>query len=209
MRILILAFLFISAIPSVIAQKANFNSTFVLQDGIYVSYKEILNNAPSFPNGIINVDDKKANIILSELNYSVAGNESALIKYPASQLFAMVRDGKLFIYYQKKLIPVYLKGTLCRFIYTREVSIGSTTNNSRSSEFKSDICVIDIQTGDIYMLTKENLAKSIRRDASLYATYQKTKPGKKNKNLFTYITDFNAKNPTSIPVTEHPSIVEE
>ena len=209
MRILVLAFLCISVISTTIAQTAEFNNTFKLQDGIYTSCRELLTNNPAFPNCILKTNNNQQDVNMYALKYSTIGNENVEKEYH-STLFATVLNGKLSIHYQKKLIPVYLKGTLCRFIHTRFVSTGSSSNNTQGSQtLKSDICVLDIQTGEIYKLTKDNLGRSIKRDASLYATYTKIKPGKKNKNLFKYITDFNTKNPTNIPVKEQATISEE
>jgi hypothetical protein len=180
MRILILSFLFICATFSTIAQTAEFNNTFKLQDGIYTSYVELITNNPTFPNCILITNNNQQDVNIYTLKYSKI--DESYEKDYNSTLFATVLNGKLSIYYQKKLIPVYLKGTLCRFIYTRFVSTGSSSNNTQNSELlKSDICLLDIQTGEIYKLTKENLGRSIKRDASLYATYTKIKPGKKNK----------------------------
>lgn len=208
MRILILSFLFICATFSTIAQTAEFNNTFKLQDGIYTSYVELITNNPTFPNCILITNNNQQDVNIYTLKYSKI--DESYEKDYNSTLFATVLNGKLSIYYQKKLIPVYLKGTLCRFIYTRFVSTGSSSNNTQNSELlKSDICLLDIQTGEIYKLTKENLGRSIKRDASLYATYTKIKPGKKNKNLFKYISDFNTRNPTNVAVKEQPFITEE
>ncbi len=205
MRVSLFALL-ISVISSAAAQTSQFNNTFPLRDGIYVTYKELLNNAPSFPNCILLVNANKYEVNKDELSYCFKGMEDQVTPY-TSELFAIVEDGKFLIYYQKQLLPVFSKGTLCRFIYSRETTL--SYKNQYQAEFKSDMCVLDIQTGEIYKLNKDNLGRSMKRDASLYATYLNTKPGRKNKNLFKYITDFNTKNPTYIAAREQNMVIEE
>ena len=205
MRIFVFALL-ISMLSSAAAQTAQFNNTFPLRDGIYVTHNELLNNAPSFPNCTLLVNVNTYEINKEELSYCYKGMEDQVMPY-TSELFAIVQNGKFFIYYENQLLPVFSKGTLCRFIHKRLVR--TTSNNSAESEIKCDICILDIQTGEIYKLKKETLGKSIKRDASLYATYSNTKPGRKNKNLFRYISDFNTKNPTNIPIKEETTIAEE
>jgi len=69
--------------------------------------------------------------------------------------------------------------------------------------------VLDIETGEINKLSKDDLSKSIARDSVLYKNFIKVKPGKKDKNLFEFIAEFNTRNPKYLPVIEAAFVTEE
>ena len=201
-------------------QVAKFDNTFKLKGGIYTSKEELLSNDPAFPNCLLLVNPNKDAIYIDELDYCFIGQEDHAMKLNATVL-ATVLNGKLSVYYQKQLITIYLKGTLCTFTYTKVktthnpvnsmpmsagVSVSMTTSNTR---VKSYTCFLDIQNGTILKLSKENLGLSIIRDSVLYKTLLETKPGRKNKNLFKYISDFNTRNPSFPPIRDENLIEEE
>ncbi|HSY60910.1 MAG TPA: hypothetical protein VK796_03490 [Cytophaga sp.] len=206
---------------------AKFDNAFALRDGIYTSYQELLNNTPGFPDCILQstsyIENDPDKIKTTRLNYYKAGDENNVLKY-TSPLFATVLKGKLNVYYQKELTPVYSKGTVCTFIYTKD-PVTYNKNNINTAPFYSSsqgqlyanphrgyqsfVCMLDIQTGEVKKLTKENLGLTIARDSVLYQQFLKIKPGRKNKNLFKYIAEFNSRNVTFLPTRIDMSTTEE
>jgi len=213
MRITIVLFLTFFATAAIAqTQEKKFNNQFVLKDGIYTSYEELLMNAPLYPSCVLQVAKNGFNE--PNLKYYIAGNENNLLKF-TSPVFATVLKGKLMIYYKNELFTTYSKGTLCTFIYKYiRTSPGvynaeTKTRSSSTSEFKYQVCLLDIKTGTITKLNKKNLGSSIMRDPTLYQSYLKVKPGKNNKNLIKYISDFNDRNPTLMPTPEEAVIIKE
>jgi hypothetical protein len=202
-------------VHTVIAQNpvAKFDNAFALRrDGIYTSYQELLNNSPAFPDCILQstsyIENDPDKIKTNRLNYYKAGDENTILKY-TSTLFATVLKGKLNVYYQKELTPVYSKGTICTFIFIKDPIHYHTQSNGINNTngiqpalhrgYKSFVCMLDIETGEVKKLTKENLGLTIVRDSVLYQQFLKIKPGRKNKNLFKYIAEFNSRNATYLP----------
>lgn len=208
---------------------AKFDNSFKLKDGIYTSYVELLMNNPAFPDCIIIIHADKNVVNTDALSYCSIGNEGNAMPFN-STLYATVLNGKLTVYYDKSLVSVYSKGTLCTFIYTTDSYKNQRYNSNfyqpafgpppapgdarqkstlKRSNFKSNVFVLDIETGEIYKLTKYNISKSIARDSILYEKFIKVKPGKKNKNLFKFIAEFNTRNPTYLPVKDTAIVSEE
>lgn len=200
---------------------AKFDNTFKLTNGIYTSKAELLTNNPAYPNCLLKINSSRQDVYLSDLKYYAADNESEEKSY-TSPLYATVVDGKLSIFYDETLFPIYSKGTLCTFILKKEPgnSYGpgytmpepgkkpESMINMRS-KYKYIMYVWDAQTGTITILNKENLGVSIKRDSTLYKDYVNVNPGKDDKNLLKFIFDFNARNPLFLPVRKDVLIEEE
>lgn len=200
---------------------AKLDNTFKLIDGIYTSFNELLTNDPAFPNCILKVNSSREDVNIGDLKYYMPGNESDEIIY-TSPLYSTVINGKLSIYYDQTLFPIYSKATVCTFILTKQpgnsygpgYSLPEPGKKPESmvnmrSKYKYIMYFIDIQTGEIAILNKENLGVTIKRDSTLYKNYIDVTPGKDNKNLLKYIFDFNARNPTFLPVRETVIIEEQ
>ncbi|WP_157446934.1 hypothetical protein [Cytophaga aurantiaca] len=233
---ILFSFFITAAQAQTVLQVAKFDNTFKLNDGIYTSYEQLLNNAPLFPDCMINLSgdkwDDPDNVNPKKLTYSAIGNDSVAMEF-TFPLFATVLKGKLNIFFQKELSAVYSRGTISTFIFVRDPhsqnknlsglpSSGFTfptypaynTNSEQSrknlkSPYKSFICILDIQTGQVTKLTKEDLGLIIKRDSVLCQRYEKIKPGKRNKNLLTFIAEFNQRNPTLIPINNETLVIEE
>jgi hypothetical protein len=215
-----LTFFIIAATAQTQLQVAKFDNAFKLKDGIYTSSNELFTNDPALPNCLLITNPNKNVIHIDELNYCLIGQEDNPIKFNGN-LIATVLNGKLSVYYQKQLITIYSKGTLCFFTFTKVKTTQNPVNHTplttgtrvslstSNTRIKSYACFFDIQNGTIQKLDKENLGLSIMRDSVLYKAFLKTKPGRKNKNLFKYISDFNSRNPSFLPIREKNLLVEE
>lgn len=207
-----LIFFIIAANAQTQLQVAKFDNTFKLKDGIYTSYTELLNNAPAFPDCILDVNPNDDKIYISSLKYYIIGHKDDLMQYN-SNLLATVLNGRLSIYMDNRLTTVYSKGALCSFAFTKTITrdynnLQNGTGGS-STTVKSYIYFLDLQNGTISKLSKDNLGMSIKRDPDLYQMFLKTKPGKRNKNLYKYIAEFNTRNPLLLPIREKTEIIEE
>ena len=117
MRILLLVFSICFSISLIAQTKLPvqfFDNQLKLKNGIYTSHEELLNNAPSYPDCVLKVSAYRGDMFIPELTYYTIGHEDAVLRFNAP-VFAFVAEGKLSVYYQKRMMSIYSKGTLCTF----------------------------------------------------------------------------------------------
>ena len=191
---------------SAVLDSTVFDNTFSFQNGIYTSAVELRYNSPSYPDctfELNNLTDK----LPTNLYYINSQN----IKHQfEDNIFAMVREGILYIFHHNYFSPVFQRGSLCTFIlkevhtstyYPSGSSVGTTGTTMHTgapvttSHTTTTIYFMDFRSGIIEKVKKENLDPIIKRDAVLYERFKKIKGDPKNKKSYPYISQYNARNP--------------
>lgn len=200
---------------SCLAQTAVLDSTafdvnFKLSNGIYTSLLELQYSAPKYPDCELDLENQRSTLSFSSLYYITA---KKVRKPYDDQLFATVVDGRLFIFHHNHLNPIFLRGAICTFIlkeYIATTYYPSGSGNpypygSSSSSYPStqhvevtNIYFFDFKTGIIETVEKERLDFVIQRDSVLYKTFSKIYTDPNNKKTYSYISQYNLRNPVYI-----------
>ncbi|MGN6645989.1 MAG: hypothetical protein ACTHJT_05615, partial [Cytophaga sp.] len=177
------------------------------KNGIYTSAIELRYNSPKYPDCSLELNSLTDKVPTTNLYY--VSSQDIKHKFE-DNIFAMVREGILYIFYHNYFSPVFQRGSICTFIlkevqtttyYPSGSSVGTagTTMHSgvpvTTSHTTMNIYFMDFQSGIIEKVKKENLDPIIKRDAVLYERFKKIKGDPKNKKSYPYISQYNARNP--------------
>ena len=184
MRSGVFIFLFVISIPSLSQSTEDiFNNKFILRNGIYASYKEILENSPKYPDCSLKVD-----YTFFDTTYYNYIDEHSNIREYNDTLFAVVNNGILYIRHNARLIVVFIKGA---------ISIFNTGSNPIALS-DDNFFIVDLMNGSIKRLNIKNLEEIIMRDNGLYDEYSRLTKSEKRKLLYPYILRYNERNPIVI-----------
>jgi hypothetical protein len=166
-----------------------FNSEYRFKDGVYAQYTEVLRNAPKYSRFDIEV---KPDVFFGRLKfYHVSGSSKK--ELVADSVFAYVDQGILRVKYKGQFHKLILKGPISTFYIetTNTYSSGYTTTNTK-------LYFIDLLTGNIDLLTPDNIDPVIERDRKLYMEFSNLSRSKKRKTLYSYVIKYNQSNPVYI-----------
>jgi hypothetical protein len=152
-----------------------FNNQVTLNDGIYISYEEILNDSPKYP------------------NYNLGAQENSFDTIEET-LFAYVHNGALYILYKNNFFKIIIRGTIS--VFYNEMKYSYYPYGFTYSEDK--IFFVDFMNGNIKTLNLKNIEGIIMRDKVLYDEFLKLSNSKKRKSLLPYILKYNNRNPVYI-----------
>jgi hypothetical protein len=168
------------------SDSAVFDRDFRFRTGIYTSYREVLENAPKYPDCSpeIKVDPWFGRV---SLNYY----DRQHMKNPLpGDIFACAHSGEIYIWYAGRFNRLIMKGAISAFY--DELVIDYMTGYSESY-YKTYF--VDLETGNIERMYPENVDGVIQRDSLLFAEYSKLSYPKKRKILYSYILKYNSRNP--------------
>jgi hypothetical protein len=184
-----------------------FDGRFVLTDGIYTSYEELINNAPRFVGAELEFEKNSKSIDWNNVYYFTKSKTRLKYEYA---LFATVVNGHLAIYYSSQMNSVFVRGALCTFIVQELVThtYNSPSNPSgmgggvpvTTTTVEVNIYFLDLKTGIIAKVEKENLDPIIQRDSTLYSTFKKIKSDSNHKKSYPYVSQYNDRNKFYIKV---------
>ena len=189
-----------------------FDNKTVFKNGIYSTLEELKYNSPRYPDSELELEKNQDRIYLNTLYYRNSRNTR--LKFESS-LYATVVEGRLSIFYDNQLNPVFLKGAISTFILNEIVTTttympqnnmgygypgyGSTVPVTTSS-VEVNIYCLDFATGFISKVNKENLEPIIMRDPVLYSSFKKIRSDANNKKSYPFISQYNTRNPMYIYV---------
>lgn len=197
-----------------------FNNNFKLAKGIYTSLLELQYNAPKYPDCEIDLENQNSRISFSNLYYI----NSAQIRNPYTDaLFAYVVEGNLFIFHHNYLSPIFLRGAICTFILKERITTtnysltpsdtyGNSqygTGSSTSSSVETNVYFFDFKTGITERVNIESLDPVIKRDSVLYHTFTKIITDPRDKKAYSFVSQFNARNPVYILIFKEPDLSDE
>jgi len=187
-----------------------FDNNFKFSDGIYTSLFELQYNAPKYPDCALDLENQRNKISFLTLYYYTP---KQIRKPYQDAIFATVVAGKLFLFHHNYLSPIFLRGAICTFILKEYISTThypSNSSNPYGSTYGSgpttqnvevtNIYFFDFKTGIIETVEKEKLDFVIQRDSLLYSTYKKIYTDPNNKKSYSYIAQFNTRNPVYLYV---------
>ncbi len=187
------------------------NGNFRFKDGIFLDFKQVINNSPiprsdiitNIPKWDINFYEKLFKNNAIELIYQ--GHD---MKISINDIWGYSDDGILYIHWKDDFAKIANKGALSYFAATEQTinyndpytsmfyddpftPYDATTRTSR--ELREYI--IDFKTGKIYPFTKESLLNLFKQyDTQLYVEYKKLRSRKQKKLKFVYLLKFNRRN---------------
>lgn len=206
-----------------------FDNKTIFNNGIYTSLEELKYNTPRFPDGELELEKNQKKVNLTDLYYFNKNNTR--LKFEAN-LYAIVVDGHISLFYDNQLNSIFLKGAISTFILNEIVTTttyqqqsnmgygypgvygipgsGMPTQNVpvTTSHKEVNIYYLDFLTGMIAKVNKENLEPIIMRDPVLHTSFKKIKGDSKNKKSYPFISQYNERNKTYIKTVSNAVISE-
>ena len=188
-----------------------FDGRLILTDGIYATFEELVNNTPRFVSAKLEFEKNNKSIDLNNLYYFT--KSGTRLKY-INPLFATVVHGHLAIYHSSQMNSVFVRAALSTFIVQEVVT--QTYNSSSdpsgmgggnpvtTTTVEMNIYFLDLKTGNILRVEKENLDPIIQRDSTLYSSFKKIKSDTNHKKSYPYISQYNDRNKFYIKVIVKP-----
>lgn len=203
-----------------ILDSAIFSNNFKLAKGIYTSLLELQYNSPKYLNCELDLENQTSKIYFSKLYYI---NSSQIRNPYTDAIFAYVVEGNLFIFHHDHLSPIFLRGAISTFILKERITTtnypstpsstyGSPqygTSPTTSSSIETNIYFFDFKTGIKERVNIENLDTVIKRDSLLYHTFKTIKTDARDKKAYSYVSQYNARNPVYILFFKEPDLSNE
>jgi hypothetical protein len=143
-----------------------FDNNVVLKNGIYTSCYEIRTNSPQYTDCELEMENIRKKIHIDYLFFINSNNTR--LKFE-SNLFAIVSNGRIYLFCINQLNPVFLKAAISTFM-VKDVVYSPTSNygsNYDNYKIKTTMYFLDYETGVIDKITKENLTPIITRDTKI------------------------------------------
>jgi hypothetical protein len=166
-------------------EPVGFNNNVELKEGIYTSYREVLRNAPAFPDCMPHVEK----MLLDTAYYNYIDADSVVHEYYGN-MFAFVQNGSFYIGIGNGFYKVGIKGAVTVFYKVKNYYIYQA--NYTLSEDK--IYIVDFLTGSVKKLNPDNLERILLHDELLYIEFNALSPAKKRKSMLPYILKYNQRN---------------
>lgn len=196
---------------------------FLFNDGIFLSFEQVRNNAPIPKSRIItevDYDDKDYFLkVLESKNiyfYDFFGNRQQV---KSSDIWGFSRNGLLYILVDEEYFRITIVGRICHFVanvttyenryydpyynnpyyydsyYRYGGSYPSTYGTSEMRQY-----LLDFDTGEVHDYETGNLEVLLMKDPELHDEYSQLSKKKRNQLKFLYLRKFNERNPLYIPV---------
>ncbi len=166
-----------------------FDNKIKLQEGVYTSLSEILENSPKYYN--------------DQFEYTVSfwTGQSAMFYFDESgnrqnfedTIVMIVEDGARYVNFKNHFCKLILTGAISTFYIesTYQYANGQNLVDTR-------LFFWDVQTGLINRLNRNTIDEVLKRDNYIYSTYSGISDSKKEKTLYSYILRYNSRNPILI-----------
>lgn len=191
MRFYIIASLFLGISPYLYAQVGPpiFDNQTILEDGIYTSLEEVLDNSPKYFCSQLNIEIDVWLGYQSILSTDTSGTKQDF----EDDIFLVVKDGFKYVFHKDRMQKLIEKGALSTFIAR---TIYMYDNNYQ--EMNVEMYFWDLLTGRTYTLTASNLEEFLKRDPTLYNSFTALSRKKKKNSTFRYLLEYNARNPVEM-----------
>lgn len=218
-------FVFIPLISSAQADSGSmvrYTPDFVFNDGIFLTFEQVKNNAPVPKSRLItDVDYYDKDFFMQVLSgkyiyfYDFFGNRQEV---KSSDIWGFSRDGILYILMDDEFFRITIIGRICHFVatvtsydnryydpyyynpyyydsYYRYGGYPSTYATNETRQY-----LLDFDTGQVYDYDTDNLEVLLMKDPELHDEYSQLGNKKKKQLKFLYLRKFNEKNPLYLPV---------
>lgn len=165
---------------------SEFNNKTALNEGVYTSLSEVLNNSPKYYECRF---EAKVDFWFGKTSIYYFDKSGVRHEFNDSILF-VVEDGNRFVKYGNHFCKLILTGAISTF-YIENTTIYS----GQSSYTHTNLFYWDIQTGIMDKVNITNLDEILKRDNSIYSIYSGVSNSVKKKTLYYYILKYNANNP--------------
>lgn len=170
---------------SITASGQNETGTLTLNDGVYTSVFEIVDNNPKYE---ISGTDVNVNIWFGN-KYFFIDQYGDQHNIQDSTILMVVFDGKKLVHYKKSYGEIIQFGAVTTFLTTVLV------HTDMGTHAESDLHYWDLETGAMGRLSHKKAEPIIQRDSELYARYSSLKPGERKKTFYYYLLEYNKRNP--------------
>lgn len=191
--------------------KIQYSTSYIFNDGIYISFEQVLLNKPlSFEritNGNKNDVNWYDNLFKSQkINFLDDFGIQQTIS--TKQIWGYCRNNALFINYNNDFFRIPYIGKLSHFVGTQTVRndfgydpyYGNNPGMMPAYETNHVVQnIIDFESGKIYPFTLETVQAFISKDSELVIEFNLLKKNKKKQMLFLYIRRYNERNPLYLP----------
>jgi hypothetical protein len=166
-----------------------FDNKIKLQEGVYTSLSEILENSPKYYN--------------YQFEYTVSfwTGQSAMFYFDESgnrqnfedTIVMIVEDGARYVNFKNHFCKLILTGAISTFY------IENTYNIAPNDQYVDNrLYFWDLTTGYINRLNYITIEEIFRRDSFIYSTYSAIPDSRKKKTLYSYVLQYNSRNPVYI-----------
>ncbi len=191
--------------------KIRYSTSYVFNDGIYISFEQVKLNKPlSFDritNGNKNDVNWYDNLFKSQkINFiDDFGMQQTIL---TKQIWGYCKNNALFINYNNDFFRIPYVGTLSHFVGTQTVRndfgydpySGYYPGMMPSYETNHVVQnIIDFENGKVYPFTLETVQAFISKDNELVTEFNLLKKNKKKQMMFLYIRRYNERNPLYLP----------
>jgi hypothetical protein len=205
-------------------RRVQYTPEFRFNDGIYLNFSQVKNNAPIPAIRIVSNNDPFDHNFYKDLtqNKTIGFFDAfgAQQEVQTSQIWGYAQDGKLYVQYNGEFNRIPVIGRVCHFI--ADITIVNTYHDpyyhdyynygyynpysyrsgyprtTRSKELRQYI--IDFETGKVMSFDRSSVQAMLIEDPELYDEFMSLKKRKQNELLFFFIRRLNEKNPVYFPV---------
>lgn len=173
------------------SDSAVLDKKFKFRDGIYTTNFELIENAPKYPDYLLEIKhDFGALFNVHSYYFYKEGNNRQTYE---DSLFAYVYNGTLLIEFKNDFYKPILVGAITTFF--SEVIVDYTDQYSKAYH---KLFFVDLLSGKADRLYPENIEDIIERDRELYSDYSSLSYKKQNKTLYSFVLKYNSRNPIII-----------
>jgi len=220
--VLLLFFPLISRAQADTTSMIRYTPDFAFNDGIFLSFDQVKNNAPIPKSRLItDVDYYDKDFFIKVLSgkyiyfYDFFGNRQEV---KSSDIWGFSRNGILYILMDDEFFRITIVGRICHFVatvttydnryndpyyynpyyYDSYYRYGGYPSTYKTNETRQYI--LDFDTGEVYDYDTDNLEVLLMKDPELHDEYSQLSNKKKKQLKFLYVRKFNEKNPLYLPV---------
>ena len=206
------------------ARRVRYTPEFLFNDGLYLNFGQVRNNAPVPAIRIISSDDPFDHNFYRNLvkNKTIGYFDAfgAQHEVQTIQIWGYSQDGKLYVQYNDEFNRIPIIGRVCHFIadvtivnsyydpyyydyynygrYNPYYHRSNYPRTTRSKEMRQYL--LDFETGKVMPFDRSAVQAMLMEDPELYDEFMSLKKKKQNELLFFFIRRLNEKNPVYLPV---------
>ena len=220
--VLLMFFPLISRAQADTASMVRYSPDFTFNDGIFLTFDQVKNNAPIPKSRLITEVDyyDKDFFILVLSNkyiyfYDFFGNRQEV---KSSDIWGFSRNGIPYILMDGEFFRITIIGRICHFVatvttydnryndpyyynpyyYDSYYRYGGYPSTYTTNEMRQYL--LDFDSGQLYDYDADNLEILLMKDPELHDEYAQQRNKKKQQLKFLYLRKFNEKNPLYLPV---------
>jgi len=166
-----------------------FNNQIVLNEGIYTSLSEVLNNSPKYYDCQF-----EAKVDFWFGNTSIYYTDKSGTRHELNDtILLVVENGNKYVKYKKGFCKLIKVGAISTFMIDHTIKYSNGYQNTLTT-----LLFWDIQTGVMDILNVKNMDEILKRDSYIYSIYSGVPDSKKKKTLYSYVLQYNSRNPIYI-----------